>query len=136
MVGLSVKHNYYAIGHSSFLNSFFDTIHYHLEKEDWGSKYPLFFQDFYNGKVRWQDAPSLIKMLNEIREQLKSFKPSDIIWDIEDLSKRPPWGDNISHDITSLSNYFRTSNGAHDLFDVIIEALQKGYEIKSDIEIK
>jgi hypothetical protein len=135
-VGLLVSYNYYTIGHSSFLNSFFDTVHYHLEEGDWGSKYPLFFNDFYNGIVHWEDAPKLIEIMEEIRGKLSAFKPDEVIWDIEDLSQKPPWGDYISEDITSLANYFCTSDGAFDLIDVIIQALRKGYEIKSDIEIK
>lgn len=36
---------------------------------------------------------------------------SKVIWDIDDMTKMPPWGKNISKDITDLSNYFVTSDG-------------------------
>ena len=30
--------------------------------------------------------------LKEIKQELAKFPPSDVIWDIEDLSASPPWG--------------------------------------------
>ncbi|SCY48411.1 Immunity protein 70 [Pseudobutyrivibrio sp. AR14] len=36
---------------------------------------------------------------------------SNVIWDIDDLNKPVPWGDNISSDITDLSNYFCYERG-------------------------
>ena len=44
------------------------------------------------------------------------------MWYIEDISKQPPWGKNISSDITDLSNYIITSDG-RDLISVILMAL-------------
>jgi hypothetical protein len=55
---------------------------------------------------------------------------------LEDLSQRPPWGDNISNNIISLSEYFRTSDTSDDFFDVIIKAAQYSHSAKADIEIK
>lgn len=134
-IGLEVKHNYYTIGHSSLLNAFFDTVFYHLGDGEWGGVYPLLFNNLYNGGLDWKDAPELIENLVEIKGKLSNFRPNQLIWDIQDLSKRPPWKDNISADITSLSNYFITSNG-YNLIDVMIEALKKSYELKSDVIIK
>lgn len=47
-----------------------------------------------------------------------------MIWDIDDRSLTPPWGDNISDDITDLSNYFVTSEG-EDFLSVFAAALDK-----------
>lgn len=33
------------------------------------------------------------------------------MWDLDDPSKQPPWGKNISREITDLSNYFITNEG-------------------------
>jgi len=52
----------------------------------------------------------------------------------EDLSKRPPWGDNISSDITSLANYFITNDGK-DLIDVLLMAIGDPLNSKIDVEI-
>lgn len=45
-----------------------------------------------------------------------------MIWDIDDRDAQPPWGDNISPEITNLSNYFVTSDG-RDLFEAVVEIL-------------
>ncbi len=45
---------------------------------------------------------------------------------IDDLFKQPPWGKNISNDITNLSNYFVTSDGEDNSYrDMIFNALKK-----------
>jgi 2,3-bisphosphoglycerate-dependent phosphoglycerate mutase len=70
-----------------------------------------------------------------IREHLQSYSPSKIIWDFEDLTKQPPWGNYISHEITSLANYFVTSEG-DDLFDMLMSLLETANKLKFDLEIK
>ena len=76
-----------------------------------------------------------IEELSIIKKELQSFSPDKVIWDIEDISKQPPWGNNISKDITNLSNYFITSDG-EDFISVFFHALEKSKEVNSDIEIK
>jgi hypothetical protein len=104
-VGFKVHFLWYPIGTGSFLHSFFSTISYHLEPEGWGRKYPYLMKDLYNGKIDKSLLPKLLKEINEIQSLLKNYSLDKVVWDIEDLSKQPPWGDKISPDITSLSNY-------------------------------
>jgi len=132
-VALIVGNKQYEIGSSSFLKSFFSTIYFHLGKGHVGSPYPKIFNDFYNGHLKWEDANEAMSDLNDIKEKLKLLNPDKVVWDIHDLAKKPPWGDNISPNITSLSNYFKTSKG-EDLFDVIFKALD--YSIKNEEDIK
>ena len=72
--------------------------------------------------------------MRKVRKELKNFPSSDVIWDAEDLSLTPPWGNNISSDIADLSNYFVTSDG-RDLISVLNEALEDAKEMHCDIEI-
>ena len=65
----------------------------------------------------------------------EKFGPEKVVWDIDDLSKQPPWGRNISKDITDLSNYFVTSGG-DDFLTVFAHALEKAKEVNSAMEIK
>lgn len=67
-------------------------------------------------------AAAAIQELKLIKEELAAFAPSKVVWDIEDLSKRPPWGADIAQEINSLANYFVTSTG-RDLISTLIEAL-------------
>lgn len=50
---------------------------------------------------------------------------------IEDLSKRPPWG----KDITDLSNYFVTSDG-EDFLTILLHALEKAKDVNEDVNIE
>lgn len=133
-VGFKVKYYWYQVGHGDFLHSFFSTISYHLEQNGWGTEYPFLLNELYNGKLENKNIDSAITELEAIRKKLQYYSPSQVIWDIEDLSKRPPWGDNISKDITNLSNYFITSEGK-GVIDLLVKALEKGLKTNSDVYI-
>jgi hypothetical protein len=133
-IGLNVGDSYYEIGSGDFFNSFFSTVSYHLEPEGWGTKYPNLMNGLYHGSLNWNLATKVTEELIDVKGKLQNYKPSKVIWDIEDTSLQPPWGDKIGTDITSLANYFVTSDG-EDLLDVMFNALQTSYNEKEDIEI-
>lgn len=134
-VGFKVKYYWYQVGHGDFLHSFFSTISYHLEKNGWGSEYPFLLNELYKGKLENKNIDRAIIELNAIKKKLQNYSSSQVIWDIEDLSKRPPWGNNISRDITNLSNYFITSEG-EDLIELLMKALENGMKTNSDVFIE
>lgn len=134
-VGFKIDFLKYEVGHSDFLNSFFSTASYHLEPEGWGTRYPCLLNHLYRGRLSVADVPKAKIELEEVRSKLAQYRPTDIIWDIEDLGKKPPWGNNISADITNLSNYFVTSDG-RDLFDVMFAAFNDAQDLKVDIIIE
>ena len=121
-VGLRVRSNAWGVGSQDFLHAFFSTVAHRLEPEGWGSRFPALQHELYRGGASAEQVPALRAELAEIHEQLDQFPPSEVVWDVEDLSARPPWGDDISPEITDLSNYFVTSDG-RDLFEVFDEAL-------------
>lgn len=135
MVGFKVKFYWYQIGSADFLHSFFSTVAYRLENKEWGSRFPVIMKKLYQGTISWIDIDEAVKELKTIKKELQTFSPDKLIWDIDDLSKQPPWGNNISKDITDLSNYFVTSDG-EDLIDVFFKALKKSKEVNCDLEIK
>lgn len=134
MVGFKVEYNWYEIGAASFLHSFFSTVAYHLENNNWGSKYPKIMNELYQGTLKDIDIPEAIGELKQIKSGLKAYSPNQVIWDFDDLSKQPPWGNNISRQITDLSNYFVTSDG-RDFIELFFRALETAKEIKSDVII-
>jgi hypothetical protein len=135
VVGFFFDCFFYQVGHGDFLYSFFSTITYHLEPDGWGTKYPKLMNDLYNKKLNCSDIPQAIEEVREIRKKLVVFSPSQVVWYIGDLSKQPPWGDDISPDIKNLSDYFKTSDG-RDLFELLISALNGAYEDQFDLEIR
>lgn len=135
MVGFFVNPVLYTVGTGSFLNSFFSTIYIKLEKSKWGSKYPIIMNDLYSGIIKREKINDALKELETLRKHLAKFSPKEVVWDFEDLNALPPWGNDISSDITNLSNYFVTSQG-YDLLDVLKEAMNAAIEVDKDLEIK
>ena len=73
--------------------------------------------------------------LTQIKKALTKLSPNKVIWDIDDLSKQTPWGDNISEEISSLGNYFITCDG-RDFIEVFFMTLNAAIEIKKDVMIQ
>lgn len=134
-VGFKVMFFWYQIGTGDFLHSFFSTVAYNLENGQWGSRFPAIMNELYQGKLARENIDKATKELRIIKQELQKFGPEKVVWDIDDLSKQPPWGRNISKDITDLSNYFVTSGG-DDFLTVFAHALEKAKEVNSAMEIK
>lgn len=132
--GILVDCFFYELGHSQFVHSFFSTISYHLEKEGWGTKYPLLMKKLYSGLLNWEDASAVKLNLNEIEQELTKYSTEQVIWKIEDLSKKPPWGNTISSNVTNLANYF-AAPGGKTFFEVIHAALNTALKDKCDLKI-
>ena len=126
MVSFRVGCMMYEIGTASFLHSFFSTVAYRLENNRWGSKFPVIMNELYQGKLSFENVPAAKEELTQIKKALTKLSPNKVIWDIEDLSKQPPWGDNISEKISSLGNYFITCD----------MTLNAAIEIKKDVMIQ
>lgn len=133
-VGFRVDFLWYQVGRGDFLHSFFSTICFHLEEGRWGSKYPYLMNKLYQGSLEWEDVRFAREELTSVKNGLSELNPAEVIWDIDDLSKRPPWGDDISNEITNLSNYFVTSDG-RDLISVIFTVFDEAEAEKHKIEI-
>lgn len=134
-VGFKVKFYWYQVGSGEFLNSFFSTIAYNLEERKWGSRYPYVMNHFYNGILEAGDIDAAINEVKEIQMRLKEYSPEKVVWNMENLSMCPPWGDDISADITDLSNYFITSEG-DNLIILMLQALETAKELNLPIQIE
>lgn len=135
MVSFRVGCMMYEIGTASFLHSFFSIVAYRLENNRWGSKFPVIMNELYQGKLSFENVPAAKEELTQIKKALTKLSPNKVIWDIEDLSKQPPWGDNISEEISSLGNYFITCDG-RDFIEVFFMTLNAAIEIKKDVMIQ
>ena len=90
--------------------------------------------ELYQGKLANANVSNAKVELNTIENEFKKLPPEKVIWDIDDLTKQPPWGEKISNQITDLSNYFITSDG-RDFLTIFHKALDAAIEIKKDIII-
>ena len=134
-VGFTVKRYLYTIGGGDFLHAFFSTVCGQLENEQWGSKYPYIMQELYEGELSAEHLQQAAEEFAQVKLGLARFTPDQVIWDIEDRSLMPPWGDQISDSITDLSNYFVTSSG-EDLLDVFQNALTKAQQLHVPLRIQ
>ncbi|MDR1403034.1 MAG: immunity 70 family protein [Tannerellaceae bacterium] len=134
-VGLRVGPIYYIVGTESFAHSFFSTIAYRLENNKWGSKFPHLMNELYKKETDYKKCIKIRKELEIIKNELSKLTPDKIIWDIEDLTKQPPWGNNLAETITDMSNYYVTSDGKQ-LFDIWEKALQTAIETKKTLKIQ
>jgi 2,3-bisphosphoglycerate-dependent phosphoglycerate mutase len=124
----------FELGDASLLKSLSSTIFLRLEDEYWGSVYPTVMERFYSGRLPYIDADTARRELNSIREGLRRLPPDQVVWDFENPSARPPWGDKISPHITSLANYFVTSDGK-DLIQVLDQAFEASSRVRQDATI-
>jgi 2,3-bisphosphoglycerate-dependent phosphoglycerate mutase len=122
-VGIKVGGITDEIGTPEFFHAFFSTVSGNLEKEGWASRFPAVLGKLYQGNLDATSAKSALSELIQIKNELSNFKPDMVVWDIENPNKQPPWGSNISTDITSLADYFVTSTG-RNLISTLIEALE------------
>jgi hypothetical protein len=134
-VGLKVDLYWYSIGTGDFLHSFFLTICVRLENNVWGSRFPILMNELYSGRLDPQQLEEALRELETIQKELERINPDQVVWDKEDRSKMPPWGDNISPDIKALSDYFVTSSGKN-LISVIKRALLDAIDEQVELEIK
>ncbi|MBL8867522.1 MAG: immunity 70 family protein [Planctomycetia bacterium] len=134
-VGFKVGNIIDEVGTHDFLHAFFSTMSYHLEPNGWGSRYPELMNELYQGKLDSSKAWKVLKDVEAIRLELKRHLPREVVWDIEDINKVPPWGNELSSEITDLSNYFVTSTG-RDLFGVLIECLTASAGDGDDVTIE
>ena len=135
-VGLFTDPIFYKIGTGDFLHCFFSTIAYRLENNKWGSRFPTLMNKLYNdGGINHTECKTVLDELSVIKKELSTFLPDKVIWDIDNLSQQPPWKDNVADRITSLANYFWTSDGK-DLFEVFEKALNASIEIEEKLEIR
>lgn len=134
-LSLWIEEKSYTIGSSSFLKSFFSTIFIRLENKDWGKLFPVIMNEFYMGELNYKRCDMAIEEVLKIREMFKNFSHDQIVWDFEDINAKPPWGNDISNSITSLSNYFWTSDGK-DLFDVLLSVFKEAKSKKRKVIIQ
>lgn len=121
-VGIRVGSITDEIGTADFLHAFFSTISANLEPK-WGARFPTLLSRLYQGELRQDEADAALNELATARGELAKLSPRSIVWDFEDRTKSPPWGENIASEISSLADYFVTSTG-RDLIDTLAEALE------------
>lgn len=114
----------YTVGRADFLGSFFDTVSVRLEGGSRGSRYPLLASLYAAGELPFDDAAPAREELRRVVDALGVFLPGDVVWDADDSTRRPPWGDEIAPSILTLADYHVTADGRrlHEVLDTALDA--------------
>ncbi|MFT4260054.1 Imm70 family immunity protein [Microbacterium sp.] len=134
-VSLRVGPIAYPVGTGAFLGAFFDTVSARLEDGRRGSRFPLLGELYLEGELGAARLSAAASELALVREGLAALPPSAVVWDLDDPSAAPPWGDDIAPTITDLSTYFVTSDG-RPLLDVMATALDAGTRVDRAVQIR
>ena len=93
-------------GYSETLYSWFSTICYRLENQEWGSRFPItmncLYYDEKNG-VEYQNLNKFEKEIKEIKEEFHKLTLDDAIWSLEEnILKIPLNMPNINYFTTNI----------------------------------
>lgn len=112
-VGFSIKASgidWYEFGYSETLYSWFSTICYLLEDNDWGSKYPLVMGKFYfdeNEGIPHNRVEEFKKELEDIENEFKTIESKKAIWSCEDkIYAVPPNMPNIDCNAKTIDRLY------------------------------
>lgn len=78
------------------------------------------------------DAQITARQMELLKKRLAKIPPNEVVYDMNDIRKKAPWGDFISESITSCADLFTTADGKN-LLDEIITLLK--YADKSNTDI-
>lgn len=134
-IGFQIDNIFSEIGSGDFLHSFFSTISFHLEPKGWGSRFPELMNQLYQGKLEPTKAKKALNDAQTIKEELKNLPSERVVWDIENIAVKPPWGDYVDKSVTSLANYHITSTD-RVLMDLLIECLDFQTQCKKPLTIE
>ncbi len=90
-VTLRLGNALWEVGSADFFNSFFSTITHHLAPQGLGTRYPA-IENLYAGGLSAELARSARSELQDIRRELTQLSPDQVVWDSNDLARKPPWG--------------------------------------------
>lgn len=107
------------IGIDVVLHSLLSTVAVRLEGGAWGSRFPLIMIKLYQGLLDAPDADAALLELRQIQAGLARLKADKVIWDFNDLSRQPPWGDAVAPRTTSMADY-HTTNASRNLLDEML----------------
>lgn len=122
------------IGPGGLLHSLFSTIAFHLESGNWGSEFPVIMNELYSGKLEEASASKALIEANAIKEGLSKLEPEKVIWDIENLSEKAPWGDEIGDHVKNVAMFYVTLNGLN-LVDELVENIESICQYGGNLEL-
>jgi hypothetical protein len=133
-IALYVGPESWSIGSDSILNAYFATVAIRLENGAWGSRFPVTMRELYAGRLTAARSRLAKAETAQIGKELEQLSPRDVVWDAEQPDKRLPWAEEVDDSVTSLADYFVTSDGKR-LLDILDQAFGSAVSKRLDVEI-
>lgn len=119
-LGLLVGDVSWRVGSPDLLHAFFSTISVRLEPLGWGTRFPVLLDDLYQGELAVDQVETALSELLLARRELSLLPATSVVWDADDPTATPPWGDAVT--APDVAACFWTEDG-RSLFDVVAAAL-------------
>jgi hypothetical protein len=132
-VDLYVGNTMWRVGQDDFLHSFFSTVAYQVEREGWGSRFPVLMKELYMGRLPKERVPKARQELEEVRAGLSGLQPADRVYSYDEPNEPTPWG--VPPGAATLADCFLSSSGKN-LLDLLDRALDVSEEADADVEIR
>jgi hypothetical protein len=106
-----------SVGRNEIFFSLYSTVVYYFGKSQLDLRYAIQF--LKTGNCSCRNALATARQINLVRDNLSTVLPEQCIFDINDLSKKAPWHNNLSPAITSCGNLYTTSDGKDLLYELV-----------------
>ena len=78
------------------------------------------------------DAQITARQMELLKKRLARIPPTEVVYDMNDLRKKTPWGNFLSKSVTSCADLFTTADGKN-LLDEIIALLKYADKNHTDV---
>ena len=82
-------------------------------------KIPLAMEFLKTGKYEGKDGYEVARQFNLLRDEFSKVKPSEVVYDCNDLKKKAPWDGKVSPVVTSAANFYTTADGKDLLYEIV-----------------
>jgi len=129
MIFIKAGHIGLEIGGNPITSALFYSIAHHLERRDWGSKYPVIMKELYYDGIEIEHLEQGLKEIKEIKNEFKKLNAKEMIMLYEDAIKVAPWEFEFTEDMENLYESIRSPEG-YNIIDTIILAIETGIKQK------
>ena len=105
------------VGSSDIFYSLYSTVA--IKLKDFTKEIPLAWDFLKTGNYEGKNGYEVARQFNLLRDKLATLKPTEIIYDLNDVSIKAPWEGNVSPVITSCANFYTTADGKDLLYEIV-----------------
>lgn len=105
------------VGGGDIWFSVYSTIEIRLKS--FKNQIPEIIHFFKTGKCSTESALETARQFNLLRDELSKYTPDKAVYNMNNLSEKPPWENDLSPVVTSCGNLYTTADGKDLLFEIV-----------------